>query len=242
MSGTNKLISNQVHQDWEDFLSPRLMDLLEKIEIQLDAAGPICPPIPHILHFLSQPLTSCRVIILGQDPYPQEGVATGRAFEVGTLQTWQQPFRNVSLQNIIRALVKAKTGKIYTFNEIRLLLKSGFQLLPPQELFKHWEHQGVLLLNTAFTCQINQPGSHIELWHPFTARVLHFISQRNPEIKWFLWGAIAAQHVSDLTIKHKVQSYHPSRCQPRLGDFLYGPMNCFSPEVSAIDWTGYAQV
>jgi len=87
---------------------------------------------------------------LGQDPYPQTGVATGRAFEVGTLKSWNQPFKNISLKNILRALYKAYSGQIIKFSQLKEKFDNEFSVLPPGKLFEHWEKQGVLLLNTSF--------------------------------------------------------------------------------------------
>lgn len=44
----------------------------------------------------------------------------------------------------------------------------GFPILPPPALFDHWERQGVLMLNASLTCRLNAPGSHREVWLPFT--------------------------------------------------------------------------
>lgn len=190
-----------------------------------------------ILRFLQVPLHSAKVIILGQDPYPQEGVATGRAFEVGNLQNWHQPFSNVSLQNIIRAMVRAQSGHIYRFSEIRQMLDKEIKLPAPGQLFVSWEEQGVLLLNTAFSCTIDKPASHAAIWNPFTQRILRYINSRNPGLIWFLWGNHASAQVEGMHIRNRIVSYHPSRCQPRPNDFLYGDLNCFNPGVSPINWT-----
>lgn len=226
-----------IHVDWLDFLQPEILLKLGDIQKRIGTMGRYTPSDDLMLRFLKVPLKSAQVIILGQDPYPQEGAATGRAFEVGNLQSWHQPFSNVSLQNIIRAVVRAQTGEIYRFNEIRQMLNHGLQLPAPSQLFVSWEKQGVLLLNTAFSCSIHNPASHAYIWNPFTQRLLRYVNSQNPHLIWFLWGNHASAQVEGIHLSYQVRTYHPSRCQPRANDFLYGDVNCFDVKVSPIQWT-----
>jgi uracil-DNA glycosylase len=233
------LNTNDFHNDWIDFAESHVLEQVNEIEMRVERMGDFTPSWHRAYHFFRMPILSARVVILGQDPYPQSGVATGRAFEVAGLKSWQQPFANSSLQNMVRAIVKSETGKICRFNEIRKMLSQEIQLLPPDELFVYWEEQGVILLNTALTCKVNAPNSHADLWQTFTHRVLHYLNRKNPELIWFLWGNQAISQVQGISIKNKVFSYHPSRCQPRAEDFLYGDKNCFDRSISPIDWTGF---
>ena len=229
-----------IHKDWQDFLNQENMHILSAIAENISSLireNKINPPVKRILFFLERPLLSAKIIILGQDPYPQPGAATGRAFEVGNLQSWQNPFRNLSLQNIIRAIVNGYFNKILTFKQIRKSILSGsLELKPPAELFKFWEEQGVLLLNTALSCEINKAGSHAELWYEFSKNLFHYIHHTNPELNWFIWGNNAMNSIDGLNIKNIFFSYHPSRCQPRAKDFLYGEVNCFAETKHLINW------
>ncbi|MFW6310335.1 MAG: hypothetical protein ACOC1D_04465, partial [Prolixibacteraceae bacterium] len=89
----------EVHQTWEKFLSREIKELICQTEKEITKQN-FTPPADKVLRFLEVPLDQIKVIILGQDPYPQPGVATGRAFEVGTLKSWNEPFKNISLKNI----------------------------------------------------------------------------------------------------------------------------------------------
>jgi uracil-DNA glycosylase len=114
--------------------------------------------------------------------------------------------------------------------------------LPPSQLFKHWEKQGVLLLNTSFTCEIGSPGSHKHIWQSFTLELLQFINKKNKEITWFLWGNHALEASSKFEIKNKLITQHPMMCfagENRNNDFLFGTVNCFEPFIDSIDWTGF---
>ncbi len=227
-----------IQSDWMPFLSEEVVSLVVSAEQEVQKNG-FTPEARNVLRFFAFPLQNVRVIILGQDPYPQPGVATGRAFEVGTLQSWNQPFSNISLKNILRSLYKAYTGQIITFNKVREKLDNEFPVLPPGRLFEHWESQGVLLINRSFTCTPGRSGSHQKIWREFSQQLLQFISVTLPDATWFLWGNHAREVVHDLKRIKTIQSMHPMMCYNRPDDFLYGKQNCFKPFIGQIDWTGY---
>ncbi len=231
----------KVHHDWKTFLTKENVDLLVQLETEILKVD-FTPETGNVLRFLEMPLQSAKIIILGQDPYPQSGAATGRAFEVGTLKSWNAAFKNVSLKNILRSMYQAYSGKTLKFNEIKQKFDNEFPLLPPDKLFAHWEKQGVLLLNTSFTCEKRKPGSHQKLWEAFTLRLLNFINENRSEITWFLWGNHALQATKNLKINNKITTQHPMMCYDapdRDNDFLFGNVNCFKKFIPEIDWTGF---
>ena len=177
----------EIHPDWFPFLTMENRKLIESIETEVIKSG-FTPSAEKVLRFFNVPLISAKITILGQDPYPQPGVATGRAFEVGNLQSWTQSFQNSSLKNILRAIYKAYTGEVILYNQLKTLFYTEFPVLPPGKLFEHWENQGVLLLNTSFTCVPGKPGSHKKLWEEFSGRLVNFISENVPYVTWFIWG------------------------------------------------------
>jgi len=235
------LSAQNIHSDWISFLTDENRSLIFEIEKEVIKTG-FTPPENKVLRFLSFPLSSAKIIILGQDPYPQPGVATGRAFEVGSLKSWNQPFKNISLKNILRALYKAYTGEVIKFNELKEKLDNEFPVLPPGKLFSHWEKQGVLLLNTSFTCEPGKPGSHQKIWDEFTGRLLVFLRDKAPEATWFLWGNHAREATKNLGLPKSIETMHPMMCHNAPGrddDFLYGKINCFGLFIDDIDWTGF---
>lgn len=233
-----------VHQSWNDFLSEEIVEKLREIENSaINTSTEFTPPASRVLHFMTNNLDSAKIVIIGQDPYPQAGVATGRAFEVGTLNSWDATFRNVSLKNIIRSIYSAYRGEYVTYSVIKEKLKgnlfdASFSLLPPNKLFKSWEKQGALLLNTSFTCQVGEPGSHSKLWNNFTTSLLSYINDRNPNLIWFLWGNHARDVTSHLDIKNKFDSNHPMICKEGNRDFLFGKVNMFAETKELINWKG----
>ena len=230
-----------VHPDWKPFFTKEIDDLLFQIEKNI-CSGEFTPSPEKVLRFIELPLQNAKVIILGQDPYPQPGVATGRAFEVGNLRSWSTPFKNISLKNILRALYRSYTGEVIKFNDLKQKLDNEFPVLSPAKLFKHWEKQGVLLLNTSFTCEPGQPGSHKTNWEKFSKLLLYFINKQTPDITWFLWGNHALNATQHLKLKNTVVTQHPMMCYDGPGrdnDFLFGKKDCFKQLQHEIDWTGF---
>lgn len=228
----------QIHSSWKAFFTEEIQYILKEIYKALDIEEETTPPVNLMLRFFELDLYSMKAVVLGQDPYPQKGVATGRAFEVKPLQSWHDSFRNTSLRNIVRALYSMdEENETLTFTQIKKeILEQRFQILHPDELFKHWEKQGVLLLNTSFSCKIGKPGSHSAIWLPFTQRLLSYINKQQPELYWLLWGAHARKMVSHLSLKNVLKSHHPMICSDRAEDFLFGKINHFRELRKTIDW------
>ena len=235
------LKKTEVHQSWAKFLDKDTTSLIFKIEKEVTKKE-FTPPADKVLRFLEVPLDKIKIIILGQDPYPQPGIATGRAFEVGTLKSWNEPFKNISLKNILRAVYRAYTGETVKFSELKQKLDNEFPVLPPNKFFSHWEREGVLMINTAYTCETGKPGSHKKEWEEFTHHVLQFLQKHRKKATWFLWGSHAKQATENIDLKNVIETHHPMMCYDKPGrdkDFLYGKINCFGEFIPEIDWTGY---
>ena len=111
-----------------------------------------------------------RVVLIGQDPYHEEGQAMGLAFSVpeGVLNP-------PSLQNIFKEIEK-ETGEEF----------SGSGDLTP------WAKQGVLLLNSVLTVRAHHANSHNGRgWEEFTDGVIKKISDEKEHVVFLLWGANA---------------------------------------------------
>jgi uracil-DNA glycosylase len=235
-----RVLQGQVHPTWEAFLQDEILTDLVNIENQVaEMGGVVTPPSPAVLRFLGIDLSKVKVVILGQDPYPQEGVATGRAFEVGGLASWNASFRNTSLKNIVRALYSAKFNRYRRYKEIAA---EGFAwLLSPDKLFSHWEDEGVMLLNTSFTCRVGASNSHEKIWRSFSEKLFRYVALKNNGIIWFLWGNHARQIVQPVPIKYQFTTMHPMLCaqkESRPHDFLFGEVNVFAETADLIDWYG----
>lgn len=138
------------------------------------------------------PPDQLKAVILGQDPAPQPGLATGLAF---SLDPSVHPTNVPSVQRVI---LEAR-------NE-------GYCVDPANGVLDSWAKQGVLLLNTALTLIQNEIGSHIPLWKNFTEEVIKYINNNaNPSV-WLLWGskAKAFEGYIDHSKHYIVKGGHPS--------------------------------
>jgi len=237
-----KFLPNDMDPAWEDFLTAEIRETLYNIEKQVgENYNPTNPE--YVLRFLTIPLDEIKIIWLGQDVYPAEGVATGRAFEVGHLDSWQAPFRQASLRNIVRLIHKnyneiEEYENIYTFQHIRKeIVNDNFPIASPPEWFASLEKQGVLFLNSAFTCEINKANSHKQIWQPFSEQLLQYIGKKRPDIIWFLWGKEAIAKKAHIKQGAFLESRHPSRCSKTYDDdFL--KFSGFQDTMHIIDWLG----
>jgi uracil-DNA glycosylase len=238
MSAFINSLDAKPHHSWKSFLSEEIIAEIQHIEAVIQNSN-YTPNTERVLHFLTLDLSRIKALVLGQDPYPQQGVATGRAFEVGTLMDWNHPFRNVSLKNIVRLIHFTYNNEFKSYKEIIAENNQNPSILPPNELFKSWEEQGVLLLNTAFTCEIGKSASHSKHWTNFTLKLLQFISTNYPNLYWILWGNHAQKITKTLPLKNVTQSNHPMMCSEKSeNDFLFGKVNTFMDTKHLVDWRG----
>lgn len=236
------LLPKQTHPSWGDFLTPERVKQIYNIELQLhDDYNPTEKSLT--LRFFELDLNAIKIVWLGQDVYPAKGVATGRAFEAGNISNWSEPFRQVSLKNIVRLIHKNyhdidDYSKIASYSKIKTEIQAGkFPILQFKDWFNSLEEQGVLFLNTSFTCSVGVPNSHKKLWENFSEELLNFISSTNKDLIWFLWGKEAISKQSFLKCGTFYTSRHPMICSSKYeDDFLKS--ECFKNTWSLINWLG----
>ncbi len=224
-----------IDRSWAPFVESEA-GFLEEIGKKI-ASDELCPEPGLILRFARTDLAAAKVVILGQDPYPQKGTATGRAFEVGGLKSFLDPFPQSSLKNILRLIYAAYSGECIGWTGLKEKIKDGsFGILPPDRLFSSWERQGVLLLNSSLSCRAGEPMSHMRLWQPFSERLIRYVTEEKPELCWFLWGKNAERAAHNVTGRRYV-SRHPMLCGGKSeDDFLKNP--CFYETKDLVSWTG----
>ncbi|WP_158841649.1 uracil-DNA glycosylase [Polaribacter sp. L3A8] len=132
-----------------------------------------------------------KVVIIGQDPYHDDGQANGLCFSVK--DDIKHP---PSLKNI--------------FKEIATDLN---QEIPQSGNLEKWAKQGVLLLNATLTVRAHEAGSHQKKgWETFTDAVIKSISEEKENVVFLLWGKFAESKTKLIkTKKHTVfTAPHPS--------------------------------
>jgi len=59
---------------------------------------------------------------------------------------------------------------------------------------EHWAKQGILLLNTSLTAELNWKEAHIYLWKPFTEHVIKTLNEYSSGVIYCLWGKNSEQY------------------------------------------------
>lgn len=178
---------------WLEFFGlPDVKKQIAMISKELEAEqADIYPPINRVFRaFYMVPLNQVKVVLLGQDPYPNPGSAVGLCFSVGAGNSI-----NSSLLNIYEEL----ENEGYRVNRTGNLT--------------HWARQGVLMLNTALTVRHGEPESHSCAWYMFTNLLIKYIhSKRGNQVKWLLFGSQAYTIVSKNIGKNSnmYSTSHPS--------------------------------
>ena len=82
---------------------------------------------------------------------------------------------------------------------------------------KRWSNQGVLLLNTAFTCEVNSIGSHINLWKPFAIYLFELLNRHHKNIPVIMMGKKAEDWEIYLSNQKIYKVAHPASAAYRGG-------------------------
>jgi uracil-DNA glycosylase len=168
------------------------------------------------------PYEKVSVLILGQDPYHDDGQAQGLCFSV-------QPGVAIppSLVNIYKELQTDLGCQIPTHGN----------LIP-------WAEQGVLLLNAVLTVRAHQANSHAgKGWEYFTDAVIRAVNAKPDRVVFVLWGAYARKKkgLIDAARHVIIESAHPSPLSAHNGFFGSRPFSKINAALRAagkpeIDW------
>ena len=191
-----------------------------------------------IFRALEMKIEDIKVCILGKDPYFQKGVATGLAFEVNK-DSWNDESINTSLKNILKLIYKTYTGEINDINYIRKMIENNkFKILAPNLLFESWMKQGVLLLNSSLTTLVGSAGMHHKFWTPIVKELIEYISSKNNNITYLLWGNDALIFEKNILNGNIVKHNHPAIVGKldNPNDFMNG--KSFEATKDIINWKG----
>ena len=232
-----------IHEDYYDFFTVEKVTAINSfIKCMEIRKIEYIPKNEYIFKALRSSISSRKVCILSNEPYSQGEIATGLAFEVKDT-SWVNHEINISLKNILKLLYKTYAGKMEDIEKIRKEISHNeFNILPPNELFKSWEKQGVLLLNSSLTAIEEKTGEHNKFWHPFTRDLIEYISTKNENIVYFLWGKDAEQFEKNILNGEIIKSNHPAKGGHSEGekDFLKGDF--FEKTKDMINWLGIKEI
>jgi uracil-DNA glycosylase len=143
-----------------------------------------------------------KVVIIGQDPYPNPGEGMGLSFSVTKGITVP-----ASLRNIYKCLDEDK--------------QCNFKKPNHGDLTK-WAEQGVFLLNATLTVVHKDANSHQKAsgWADFTDSVIKTIDTEKTGIVFLLWGNFAKAKKKFISNKnHIIENIHPSPLAASKGNF-----------------------
>ena len=167
----------------------------------------IYPPMFDIFNSMKNtPFEDIKAVIIGQDPYHEEGQAMGLSFSVP------------KGQKIPPSLVN-----IYKEIEMEMGVK-----MPSHGDLTGWAKQGVLLLNAVLTVRAHQANSHKNKgWEEFTDGIIKKISRDREGVVFLLWGANARAKKNLIDEKKHLilESAHPSPLSAYNGFFGCGHFN-----------------
>ncbi len=199
------MVGRTINNDWSEYLDPlfkleSFKHLENFLEYQKNNNITIFPPENQIFKaFELSDFTNTKVVILGQDPYHNEGQAHGLSFSVPKGVKTPPSLKNIFKELELDLNISNHTGNL-----------------------EAWASQGVLLLNTTLTVEKNSPGSHANsTWGDFTDSVIETLSNKKQNLVFLLWGAHAQKKASLIDAsKHLVlTAAHPSPFSAHKGFF-----------------------
>ena len=186
-----------LRKDWQEIVDKKVIDKIEE-RIGLDFQ----PARENVFAAFATPIQNIKVLIVGQDPYPNPDHAMGLAFSVPSSVTKIPP----SLANIFKEL------------------KSDLDIDRSNGDLTDWANQGVMLLNRSLTIGRDGYASHLDLgWEVFTQQVIEVLAKRG--VKGILWGKKAQSFEKFFLPGNYVHSVHPSPLSAYRGFFGSKPFS-----------------
>ena len=162
----------QITGDWQaalknEFHQPYYAKLYKTIMEEYRTTKVFPPPQDMFNAFEYTPLNDVKVVILGQDPYHNDGQANGLCFSV-------------------REDIDIPPSLVNIYKELHSDLGC---YIPDNGCLEKWAKQGVFLLNTVLTVRAHQAFSHRGIgWEQFTDAVIQTLNDQDRPIVYLLWG------------------------------------------------------
>lgn len=206
-----------------EFMKPYFTQLTESVRNEY--RNSLCfPPGKLIFNaFNLCPFDKVKVVILGQDPYHEQGQAMGLSFSVP-----EGIMLPPSLQNIYKE-IQNDLGKP----------------IPASGDLTRWAKQGVLLLNATLTVRAHIANSHQTLgWQNFTDAAIEALNAHREHIVFMLWGGFARskKRLIDANCHCIIESVHPSPLSANRGGWFgqhqFSRCNAYLKQqgLDEIDW------
>ena len=202
---------SMIQNDWleplkPEFSKPYYAELFKFVKNEYSARQ-IFPPADDIFNaFHLTPLHEVKVVILGQDPYHNDGQAHGLCFSV-------------------KPDVAIPPSLVNIYQELHDDLGC---YIPNNGYLTKWAKQGVLMLNTVLTVRAHQANSHRGMgWEQFTDAAIRILNEQDRPLVFILWGSPAQKKAQMLNNpKHLIlKAPHPSPLSAYRGFFGSRPFS-----------------
>ncbi len=185
------MLSSLVPDHWREILrdyNSQIDELGAQLQVRADQGERILPDKKHLFRALELKPEIVKVIIVGQDPYPNISDAIGLSFAV--------PARKTGLPGSLLNIQK------------EIMTDIGSTTTADGDLTK-WASQGVMLLNRVLTVTAGESGSHSKLgWQAITEKIVSHCA--NLGAIGLLWGSSARELAHLFDQNSLVEGVHPS--------------------------------
>ena len=185
------MLFSLVPEPWREILEPHeelVNSIGNQLQIRADKGERILPDRRWVFRALEIPPSQVRVVIVGQDPYPNISDAIGLSFSV--------PPRKSGLPGSLMNIQK------------EIITDIGSTTTSDGDLTR-WADQGVMLLNRTLTVSAGESASHSSLgWSAVTETVVKYVADRGAI--GVLWGNSARELAPLFAESKKVEGVHPS--------------------------------
>lgn len=196
----------KIEESWKPYLGPEFdkpyfVELSKRVHEEYQHVT--CFPPENLVFnaFNLCPFHQVKVVIIGQDPYHEQGQAMGLSFSVPEG-------------------VKIPPSLVNIFKEIQQDLGKP---IPMNGDLTRWAKQGVLLLNATLTVRAHEANSHRRLgWSTFTDAAIKALSDNREGLVFMLWGGFARskKYLIDAHRHLILESVHPSPLSANRGGWF----------------------
>lgn len=158
----------------------KVIDRVEAMRVMgwLKTVNPntLCPALSNVFKaFKLCSYDKLRCVMIFQDPYPQQinGIPIATGIAIGNRKDTPEDKLSPSLQVIKESVINYEIPH----NHIAF-----------DNTLESWAKQGILMINSALTCEVNRVGSHVNEWRPFISKLIKNLSNKESGIIYVLFG------------------------------------------------------
>jgi uracil-DNA glycosylase len=201
-------LHNIIEEGWATALEPvkdQIAAMGDFLRAEIAAGRTYLPAGDNVLRAFKQPFADVKVLIVGQDPYPNPGHPVGLSFSVDPR---------------VRRLPGSLVNIFHEYSD-----DLGYPAPATGDLVP-WTERGVLLLNRVLTVEPGKPGSHRgKGWEEVTEQAIRALAARGTPLTAILWGRDARNLGSLLGDVPRIESAHPSPMSAHNGFFGTRPFS-----------------